>query len=111
MLSACRGRRGRLTLTRCLAVMVVIAGVGAANAGAATTITSFDVTTSSTQAGGHSDWDSSFSLESETDVAKDVTVELPPGFWLERPGAVLGCSNSDFALNQCSSDTQVGLVV
>jgi len=100
-----------LALTACLAVVAVLAGTGAAKAGAATTITSFDVTTSSTQAGGHPNWDISFSLESDTDVAQDVTVELPAGFWLERPGAVLGCSNSDFALNQCSSETQVGLVV
>ena len=88
-----------------LALMLV------ATASASEAINSFEVTTSTTQAGGHPDLDSVFALDSpgQPETAKNVTVNLPEGVF-GNPNAIQQCSSVDFALDQCPIPSQAGLV-
>jgi len=74
-------------------------------------IDSFSVATSDTQAGGHPDLSTSFTLNSpgSPESAQNVIFNAPEGLF-GNPNAVTACSSSDFALSQCAPDAQVGLV-
>ncbi len=74
-------------------------------------IASFAVETSNVQAGAHPDLSASFELESpgQPEVAKNIVVNMPEGVF-GNPGAVTRCSSADFALNECGSGSQVGLI-
>jgi hypothetical protein len=78
---------------------------------AAQQIDSFSVTTSNTEAGAHPDLKTSFTLEDpgQPEVAKNITVNLPAGLF-GNPQAISTCTSANFALNECPSASQAGLV-
>lgn len=102
-------------MTRKLCVsVIVIAGLLTAlssHAWGAERIESFETTMSTSQAGGHPDLVTSFSLESPGDpeAAKSVVFDAPAGVF-GNPRAVEECNAADFALDQCPPDSQVGLI-
>jgi hypothetical protein len=78
---------------------------------ASESITSFEVTTSTTAAGGHPDLTTTFALDSPgaPESAKNIGVELPEGLF-GNPNAISRCSSSEFALSECAITSQAGLV-
>jgi hypothetical protein len=86
-------------------------GVFASGALADQTIESLQVSSSTTQAGGHPDLVASFALEKpgQPESARDITVRLPEGLF-GNPNAAEKCSAEDFALTQCPIDSQVGTI-
>jgi hypothetical protein len=85
--------------------------IAAAPAQASEPISEFEVTTSTTQAGGHPDLETRFELADpgNNEAAENVGVQLPRGVF-GNPNAVSKCSADDFALEQCPTDSQVGVV-
>jgi hypothetical protein len=101
-------------LAKILATIVAataLAATIAVPAQASQTIKSFEVVTSTTQAGGHPDLRTSFELEDpgHPEAAQNVAVRLPEGVF-GNPNAVTKCSADDFALQACPIDSQVGVV-
>jgi hypothetical protein len=94
-----------------LAVLMLAGLLACASASASQGIQSFNISPSTTQAGGHPDINVSFSLESPgvPESAQDVIVNTPQGIF-GNPNAVSRCSSADFALTQCASSSQVGLI-
>jgi hypothetical protein len=92
-------------------VVALVAALAAAPAQATQPIESFDITPSETNAGGHPDIRTSFSLANPggSEAARDVTVRTPEGIF-GNPNAVTNCSSADFALQSCSSGAQIGLI-
>jgi hypothetical protein len=95
---------------------VLIAGVltlaiNTAPAGAAENITSFTTTTSTSQAGGHPELQTSFELESPgaPEAAQNVIFNAPQGVF-GNTNAITECSASDYAQDQCPSNSQAGLI-
>jgi hypothetical protein len=90
-----------------------IAALGAAAlpaaAGATVSVTSFSVTPSTTQAGGHPDLtvDTSLASDPDTDDVKSLRVVLPQGL-VGDPNSAGRCSQSAFAADACPSDSKVG---
>ncbi len=74
-------------------------------------IESFATTTSTTQAGGHPDLETSFMLNSpgEPESAQNVIFEAPQGVF-GNTNAITQCSSSDLALDECPSSSQAGLI-
>ena len=66
---------------------------------------------STPQAGGHPDLVTSFSLQAPgaPEAAKNVLFDAPTGVF-GNPRAITQCLAAEFALDQCSSDTQAGLI-
>ncbi len=103
--------------TRILTSAISVAAIGlaatvfAAPATAAPQVDSFDVTTSSTAAGGHPDLSTSFTLigPGQPESARNVVFNAPEGLF-GNPNAVTQCNASDFALDQCPPNSQVGLI-
>jgi hypothetical protein len=90
-----------------LAAMLLLASPALASEG----IETFSTTSSDTQAGGHPDLSTSFTLEDPgaPEVARNVIFNAPEGLF-GNPYAVTHCTSSDFALDQCPSNSQVGLI-
>jgi hypothetical protein len=65
----------------------------------------------SPHAGGHPDLSTSFTLADpgEPEVARNITFRAPQGVF-GNPNAVSECASSEFALDRCSADSQVGLI-
>jgi hypothetical protein len=99
--------RAGIALVASLATAVALA----APAQASQEIEFFKVTATSTEAGGHPDIRSSFTLPGagEPEVAKDIEILWPEGVF-GNPQAVPRCSSLDYALNQCPSYSQVGWI-
>src|SRR5215213_6399818 len=105
-------------MKRLLAAVGAIAAICAAAAvpaQAKETITKFEVTPSTTQSGGHPDFETRFGFGNHGtgnpgEAAQDVRVHLPQGLF-GNPNAVSKCPSDDFALAQCPTDAQVGVVV
>jgi hypothetical protein len=93
------------------AVVVVLLMVSAAPAGASLAIDSFSLTSSTSQAGGHPDLTTSFTLDQAgvAESASNVTFNAPQGVF-GNLSALLRCTSSDFALQQCPPNAQAGLV-
>jgi hypothetical protein len=93
------------------AALAALALAWAAPASAQIGIESFATTASESQAGGHPDLTTEFSLAEPGihEAAKDVTFEAPEGVF-GNPGALTRCTASDFALQQCPVNSQAGLV-
>ena len=90
-----------------LALLMTCAGPAAASQ----PIDSFFVLSSTSQAGGHPDLESQFTLDSpgEPEAAKNISVNLPQGVF-GNPNAVPRCSSVDFALFECPAFSQVGKI-
>jgi hypothetical protein len=102
--------RARRTAAILVATVALVLGA-AAPAFASESIDSFTTTSSTTQAGGHPDLETSFTLDSPgaPESARNVIFNTPEGMF-GNPNAVTQCTLSDFALDQCPSNSQVGLV-
>jgi hypothetical protein len=95
-----------------IAGMVALAwSVVVSPASASEAITSFSVSTSTTQAGGHPDITTSFELDSPgvPESARNVSVNLPEGIF-GNPNATIQCSSEEFAFERCPAGSQVGYV-
>jgi hypothetical protein len=99
------------TITAILAAGAIALAM-AVPAQASQTISSYDLSTSTTEAGGHPDIQASFTLDNpgQPEAAKDVSVQLPEGLF-GNPQAIATCTSADFALNLCSGASQVGFIV
>jgi hypothetical protein len=89
-----------------------VALLGAAPAQAEIAIEGFTTTSTSPQAGGHPDLTTSFTLESQgpgSEVAKNVIFEAPQGVF-GNPNALSRCTASNFALDECSVNSQAGII-
>lgn len=102
-----RGLRGMVALMASLAATVALAVPAQADQ----PIEFFKVDSSNTEAGGHPDIETSFILPGagEPEVAKTVAVKWPEGVF-GNPQAIPRCENSDFARNECPSNSQVGWI-
>jgi hypothetical protein len=83
----------------------------AAPAQASIVIDSFETTSSDSEAGRHPDLTTYFKLAEPGvhEAAKDVAFEAPEGIF-GNPNAVTECTAADFALNECSPNSQAGMV-
>src|SRR4051812_12245738 len=74
-------------------------------------ISFYSVDTSNTEAGGHPDITTKFTLPNPgtPEVAKTIEADWPQGVF-GNPQAVPRCTNSDFARNECPSFSQVGWI-
>ncbi|MGA8744431.1 MAG: hypothetical protein WB507_01025 [Solirubrobacterales bacterium] len=98
-----------LSLTIGLSLLLVGFTVGTAQA--TERIESFSTTTSTTQAGGHPDLHTSFSLNSPglPEAAENVTVETPQGVF-GNPNAISQCASVVFADEECAPASQAGVI-
>jgi len=98
-------------LTAFLAATALALASPAAPAAASAGIESFEVTTSTGQAGGHPDITMSLSVAEpgSPESVKDAAVNTPEGLF-GNPNAISRCSAVDFALTRCPSASQAGLV-
>jgi hypothetical protein len=80
-------------------------------AAASIEVQSFTTTTSDSQAGGHPNLSTSFTLAGpgEPESARNVVFEAPTGLF-GNPNAVTQCTSADFALAKCPVNSQVGLI-
>ena len=98
----------RALLIPLLGLMVMAIGAVPARA---MQIEGFETTSSSSLAGDHPDLHTHFALSGAgaPEVAKDVAFDLPQGMF-GNPNVLTPCTSLDFALQQCPSDAQAGLV-
>jgi hypothetical protein len=94
-----------------LAAAAAIVAAFAMPAQASQPIAFYEVSTSSTEAGGHPDISTKFTLPNpgNPEVAKTIEARWPQGVF-GNPQAVPRCSNFDFARNECPSFSQIGWV-
>jgi hypothetical protein len=94
-----------------LAVLVAFIALFASPAQAIEPIESFTTASSDTAAGGHPDLTTSFTLADagNPEAARNVTFNAPEGLF-GNPNALFKCAPVDFALSQCPSSAQAGLV-
>jgi hypothetical protein len=98
-------------LALCGAVLMLFAALSVQRAAASQQVTSFGASVSTSQAGGHPDFTYEFALANpgEPEAAKEVILNAPEGLF-GNPNAVPRCTSSDFALQQCPTASQVGLI-
>ena len=98
---------------------IALFGIGTDTATAKSTVFSFSSAPSTTQAGGHPNVITTFSLGTrynqepvpcECNDPKDVTIHAPAGV-IANPHALSVCSAAELATYTCSADSQVGLFV
>jgi hypothetical protein len=101
----------RATILRAWLLGLLATVAVAAPAAASQQITSFDASVSTSQAGGHPDVSFDFTLEApgQPEAAKEAVLNLPEGLF-GNPNAIPRCTSSDFALHQCQTASQVGIV-
>jgi hypothetical protein len=106
-----RMSRGGGLVTAALGATLGLLLLGAGPAAAVQSIESFAVYSSTSQAGGHPDLESQFTLGNpgEPEAAKNVSVNLPEGVF-GNPNAVPRCSSVEFALFECPAFSQVGKI-
>jgi hypothetical protein len=87
-----------------------VLGIGAAPAMSAGVLSSFALTPSSTQAGGHPDVtaDLTFSYGNATDSVEEVTIALAPGLVASIANVPATCSPGELAANACPAGAQIG---
>jgi hypothetical protein len=93
------------------ALAVVVACVVAAPARASEAIEAFNTNSTNTEAGGHPDLTATFTLAEpgQPEAAESVAVNLPSGVF-GNPNAITPCIPADFALMQCSINSQAGTI-
>jgi hypothetical protein len=101
-------------MTRKLLIGSLVAGLLAmapASAMGAIDIGGFSTTSSGSQAGGHPDLTTEFTLEDpgSPEAAKNVIFNAPEGVF-GNPNALTRCTASDFALQECPVNSQAGIV-
>jgi hypothetical protein len=105
--SSQRARRAALGA----ALGLLVAAALAAPAHASEAIDSFTTTTSTTAAGAHPDLSTSFTLHEpgSPEAAQNVIFNAPQGLF-GNPYAITHCTSADFALDQCPSNSQAGVI-
>ncbi len=103
--------RAPLRSAICAAMTLLALAISAAPASASEQITSFETVSTTSKAGAHPDFTTSFSLQNpgEPEAAKNVLFNSPEGIF-GNTNAIPQCSAVAFALNECGPDTQVGLI-
>jgi hypothetical protein len=93
------------------AIAALACAIAAGPARASETITSFETFSSSSKAGDHPDFETSFALQSpgEPEAARNVIFNSPSGIF-GNTNAIPKCSSVAFALDECAPDSQVGLI-
>jgi hypothetical protein len=102
----------RVTATGlCLLAVAFLFAALAGTAEASEEIESFTTSASDTQAGGHPDLTTSFTLANpgHPEAAENVIFNAPQGVF-GNPYAITHCTSSDFALDQCPSNAQAGTI-
>jgi hypothetical protein len=100
------------------AALSLLAALAPGLASASSPIYEFNVTPTTTQAGGHPDIETNLWIGNrynqhipppscDCQDPRDITVEMPPGV-IGDPHATPRCSQKDFAAFQCPAETQVG---
>jgi hypothetical protein len=99
------------TIAAAFIAALALALIAAAPALASEPIGAFTTTTSTSQAGGHPDLETTFTLDSpgNPEAAKNVIFNAPEGLF-GNINAITKCAASDFALDQCPSNSQLGLI-
>ncbi len=99
------------TIAAALFASLALAAATAGPALAEIQITSFETASSDQRAGGHPDLETDFTLTEPgvTQSAKDVIFNAPQGLF-GNINAVTNCQPSEFALDQCPPNSQVGLI-
>jgi hypothetical protein len=102
---------GPVRLALCALLVLLGLHLLSGDAHASLDVESFSTTSSNAEAGGHPDLSTSFRLVEPgvEEAARDVTFEAPEGIF-GNPYAISHCTSSDFALDQCPSDSQAGLI-
>ena len=102
--------RVALHVVVCVAASLFVAASLPVGALASQGIDSFATSTSDPSAGGHPDLTTSFTLHDPgaPEVAQNVIFNAPVGLF-GNPYAITHCTSSDFALDQCPSNSQAGL--
>ena len=110
MILPTKSHRHLKVIIAALAAGIAIA-ISAAPAAASDAIESFSTTTSDTQAGGHPNLSTSFTLTApgSPEAARNAIFEAPQGLF-GNPNALFKCTRSDFATDQCPSNSQAGLI-
>jgi hypothetical protein len=105
------GSRPGTVVAMAMLACLLLSGILASPSAASQAIDSFEVTSTSTQAGGHPDLGMSFSLDAPgaPESARNVAVNTPEGVF-GNPNAITRCSSVDFALTKCPSSSQAGLI-
>ena len=93
------------------AILLLIGVIGASSARASENIESFSTNTSTTQAGGHPDLETAFTLSEPgaPEAARNVIFDAPRGVF-GNPNAISRCTASLFALDECPVSSQAGLI-
>jgi hypothetical protein len=106
-----RKMSAKKTIAALAAALLAAALLAAVPAQASVGIESLQISSSTTQAGGHPDLETAFVLEDPgmPDSARDASVHLPQGLF-GNPNAAQKCTAEDFALTQCPIDSQVGVI-
>lgn len=96
------------SLALALAALLALAAPALATEG----IDSFTTTMSTSQAGGHPDLTTSFTLHNpgSPEAAQNVIFNAPEGVF-GNPQVVTQCASVEFALDQCAPNSQVGLII
>jgi hypothetical protein len=120
------GRRGALATGLGFALTLLVAMFGAGTASAEVAIHSYEASPSTSQAGGHPNLFLEFNIDNRyspqlkdpedpekllpcaCNDAKDIIVNLPAGF-IGNPHATPQCNAKEFAFNECTIDSQVGM--
>ncbi len=104
-------RRRALSVALTVALSLSLVATLAAPAQASEAIESFTTSSSNTNAGAHPNLSASFMLESPGvhEAAENVIFNAPQGIF-GNPYAITHCTSSDFALDQCPSNSQAGLI-
>jgi hypothetical protein len=95
----------------CAVLGLLAAAALATPAEASEAIDSFTTTTTTTSAGAHPDLTTSFTLHEpgSPEAAQNVIFNSPEGLF-GNPYAITHCTSADFALDQCPSNAQAGLI-
>ncbi len=103
--------RNRLIASLVTTMGLALLALLAPTARASMEVESFTSTSTDTQAGGHPDLSTSFTLAEPgvTESAASVAFDAPRGLF-GNPESLIRCTSSDFALQRCSSNSQAGLV-
>ena len=99
------------SITAAIAASVALALGAVSPALAQEQITSFETTSSDVRAGGHPDLTTSFTLDEPgvEEAAMNVIFNAPEGVF-GNINAVTNCIPSDFALDKCPPNSQIGLI-
>jgi hypothetical protein len=99
------------TVAVAVTLSILAIAVLTSTASASQAINAFEVTTTTTQAGGHPDLGLFFELDSpgSPESARNVIVNTPEGVF-GNPNAIPKCNSEDFGFQRCATGTQAGIV-